>query len=127
MNKLINGRRIEIPIKEHLGIINAVNKNHAQKRYAGMTALLHELDECIPSPQTTEQALAEKELAKLIEQWLRSLSPEDRTLFMQRYWYGTPLQILAARQSTVPGKLSGRLYRLRRELKAALEKEGVAL
>lgn len=107
--------------------INLWNKNHAQKRYAGMTALLHELEECIPAAQTTEQALAEKELARLIERWLHTLSPEERILFVHRYWYGVPLQELAARQGTVPGRIAGKMHRLRRDLKSVLEKEGVCL
>ena len=107
--------------------INLWNKNHTQKRYAGMTALLHELEECIPAPQTAQQALEEKELTQLIERWLRSLSPEDRILFVRRYWYGVPLQELAAQQGILPGRLAGRMHRLRRDLKTVLEKEGICL
>ena len=107
--------------------INLWNKNHTQKRYAGMTALLHELEECIPAPQTAEQSLEEKELTQLIERWLRSLSPEDRILFVRRYWYGVPLQELAAQQGILPGKLAGRMHRLRSALKTVLEREGICL
>ena len=105
--------------------INLWNKNHAQKRYAGMTELLHELEECISAPQTVEQALDEKELAGYIDRWLRSLDRDDRTLFVRRYWLGTPLNELAEELHIPPGKLAGRMYRLRIDLKTVLEKEGV--
>lgn len=41
--------------------LNLWNKNHRQKRYAGMTELLSELEDCIPSPQTVEREIEEKE------------------------------------------------------------------
>ena len=102
-------------------------RNRAQKRYAGMTELLSELEECIPSPQTVEQAVEEKELAAHISVWLRTLAPEDRTLFIRRYWEGAELQSLAKEQGISPGKLAQRMYRLRAGLRSALEREGVSL
>ena len=107
--------------------INLWNKNHAQKRYAGMDALLHELEDCIPASQTVQQALDERELATLLENWLYTLSQEDRRLFLQRYWYGVPLQELAAEQGVAPNKLAGQMYRLRKALQSTLEKEGILL
>ena len=46
--------------------LNLWNKNHAQKRYAGMTLLLTELEDCIPAPQTVEREIEEKELTGLL-------------------------------------------------------------
>lgn len=106
---------------------NLWNKNHAQKRYAGMNALLSELEDCIPSPKTVEREIEEKELTEIIDRWLRSIEQEDRTLFVRRYWNGIALKELAREQSVSPGRLAQRMYRLRLSLKAALEKEGVHL
>lgn len=92
-----------------------------------MDALLHELEDCIPASQTVQQALDERELATLLENWLYTLSQEDRRLFLQRYWYGVPLQELAAAQGVAPNKLTGRMYRLRKALQSTLEKEGILL
>lgn len=103
------------------------NKNHTLKRYAGMTELLSELEECIPAPQTVEREIEEKELSGYIGSWLRSLKQEDRILFVRRYWNGEPLKSLAKEQGILPAKLAQRMYRLRGNLKAALEKEGVSL
>lgn len=107
--------------------LNLWNKNHAQKRYAGMTELLRELEDCIPSSQTVGQEIEEKELTEQIDRWLRSLDRADRILFVRRYWNGAALRDLAKEQGIPPGRLSQRMYRLRMSLKAALEKEGIHL
>lgn len=107
--------------------INLWNKNHAQKRYNGMTELLSELEDCIPSAATVEEELEEKELSAIIDAWLRTLKREDRVLFVRRYWNGTPLQELAGEWHIAPGKLAQKMFRLRNSLRLALEKEGVCL
>lgn len=107
--------------------LNLWNRNHAQKRYAGMAELLSELEDCLPSPQTLERKLEEKELSEQINAWLLSLSREDRVLFVRRYWNGAALRDLAAERKLDPAKLAQRMYRLRGSLKSALEKEGIAL
>lgn len=58
----------------------------AQKRYAGMDALLSELDDCVPAPQTVEQVLDAMELTRHIESWLGTLPERERRLFVRRYW-----------------------------------------
>lgn len=107
--------------------INLWERNRAQKRYTGMTELLAELEECIPSPQTVEQTLEEQELAGHISAWLRTLEQDDRVLFVRRYWEGAELQSLAKERGIPPGKLAQRMYRLRGDLKALLERKGVSL
>ena len=107
--------------------LNLWNKQHAQKRDAGMTELLSELEDCIPSSQSVEREIEERELTELLNRWLRSLSREDRALFVRRYWNGETLGELAAEQGSTPQKLAQRMYRLRRGLKTALEKEGVRI
>jgi len=107
--------------------LNLWNKNHAQKRYAGMTELLSELEDCIPSSQTVEREVEEKELTEYIDRWLRSLDREDRILFVRRYWNGIALSELAKEQAVSPGKLAQRMYWLRHRLKTALEKEGIRI
>ena len=104
--------------------VNRYQKEHAQKR-GGMKLLLSELEECVPSPQSIETQLQEKELTEFLNCWLKGLPQKDRVLFVRRYWYGLPLQELAAGQNA--HALAQRMYRLRQSLKAALEKEGYSL
>ncbi len=104
--------------------LNRWNRDHAQKRYGGAAALLSELEDCLPAPSGVERELESKELSAAVDRWLRTLSKEDRTAFLRRYWYGVPLQDLAEERGEAPAKLAQRMLRLRRGLKKALKKEG---
>lgn len=105
--------------------INRLNEKRAQKR--GGDRLLCELSDCIPSPGGIEEEIESAELTEIINNWLRSLPHDERVIFMRRYWFGDSLKSLAEKCSTTPDKLAGRIYRLRRKLKSALEKEGVSV
>lgn len=105
--------------------INRWHEGRARKRGGGM--LLHELSDCIPSPACVETEVEAAGLSEVIDQWLRSLSRDDRVLFLRRYWFGDSLKDLASTRGTTPDKLAGRLFRLRQKLKAALEKEEMGL
>lgn len=107
--------------------INLWRKNHCQKRYAGMEQILDELEDCIPSPETVELQIEEKELTQVINAWLTSLCRDDRVLFVRRYWNGETVNELAEEIGTGSKKLARRMYSLRQKLKAVLEKEGYLL
>jgi RNA polymerase sigma factor (sigma-70 family) len=107
--------------------LNLWNRNHRQKRYNGMAAILEELEDCVPAGETVETNVEARELSALIGRWLRTLKKEDRILFVRRYWNGLSLGELAQESGIAPAALAQRLYRLRSKLKAALEKEGVNL
>ena len=49
----------------HLAL-NRWERDHAQKRYGGMTSLLSELEDCVPAPKTVEGELEDQELSRLI-------------------------------------------------------------
>lgn len=105
--------------------INRWYKNRSQKRGGGAVVLLSELTECLPSQNSVEAVTDGKEIVRLIEDWLRSLSVQERVLFLRRYWYGYDLEALARENAVTVNKISGQLYRLRQKLKIQLEKEGV--
>ena len=99
----------------------------SQKRGEGMDLLLTELEDCVPSPHSTEAAFDARETAAAIDRWLRTLRREDRVAFVRRYWYGERVDALAGLLGCTPGQMAGRLFRLRRKLRLALEQEGVIL
>ena len=103
------------------------NREHRQKRDAGLTTLLSELGDCLPSPDTVERTLEEKELSAAIDGWLAGLSRIDRQLFLRRYWYGVSLQDLARERKLPPARLAQKMLRLRQSLRNALEKEEIGL
>ena len=105
--------------------ISRYRANHAKKRYDGITALLSELEECIPSNNSTEKTVELKLLTEIIEKWLTTLSKDDRALFLRRYWYGDAVKTLAKENGSTESQMAKKMFRLRNALKAVLEQEGI--
>lgn len=107
--------------------INRWHEQRAKKRNSSAELLISELSDCVPAMQTVETVIETKELAKVIDCWLSTLSTDNRILFLRRYWFGDTVNSLAKECGTSANKLAGRLFRLRQSLKIALEKEGLSL
>ena len=108
--------------------INRYHANRAAKRGGGETALaLEELSQCIPAPAGVEDTLAEKELAQLLNRFVRSLPETQRQVFLLRYWYLEPVKVTAKRFGFSESKVKSMLQRTRNKLKRELEKEGIFL
>lgn len=99
----------------------------AKKRYSGMEVMLSELEECIPAHADVERIVEASELAELISEWLESLSKRDCALFVKRYWFGEKVQDLALAAGITEAQMAQLMLKLRRSLKATLEKKGVAI
>lgn len=100
--------------------IHYVKHNTAQKR-GSMTVLLDELEECIPDPRWECDA---EHLKELLRKFVHSLSPEDRTVFLRRYWYGDTIEELSASTGETHSKITGMLFRTRKKLRKYLKTEG---
>lgn len=107
--------------------INRWHEQRAKKRYNGIELLLSELSDCVPSAQTVETEIETKELGKVINSWLSTLTTDNRVLFLRRYWFADTVDSLAKECGTSANIMAGRLYRLRLSLKTALEKEDIWL
>ena len=105
--------------------INRWNREHAQKRDAGITDLLQELEDCIPATRDVESEIEDAELGRILSRWLRTLTKDDRILFVRRYWDGIPLQDLAAERGVPAGRLAQKMHRLRGSLRKTLKQEGI--
>ena len=107
--------------------LNMIERDQATKRSGDrFKALIDEIDECVPSPETVEGAAEDREIAECINGWLRSLPRADRTLFVRRYWYGESVADLAKERGVPAQRVTQKLLRLRRALRRALEKEGIS-
>ena len=94
----------------------------AAKRGGKQLALaLTELEEAIPSGGSVADDLA---LADLLDRFLAGLSPEDRKIFLRRYWYMLSVREIARGMGLGESKVKMSLLRSRRTLKAQLEREG---
>ena len=102
-------------------------RNHAQKRAFGLETLLSELDDCVPSVENTEYIAEAAELGRFIGEWLKTQPPRDRVFFRRRYLLGESLAEIAQDEHEKPQRISKRLFRMRKSLKEALEKEDFIL
>lgn len=97
----------------------------AYKRGGGEVSLaLEELDACISSGESTEQAFEKKELLRCINRFLDDLPDTQRNIFVCRYWYLDPVQQIADRYGFTLSKTASILRRTREKLCNHLKKEG---
>ena len=96
----------------------------AEKRGGGEIALvLNELSDCIPSNQNVEHEVEAAELSRQIDNFVMSLSPMERRVFICRYWYFDPISEIAKRFGFSKSKVKMILHRQRRRLLNRLERE----
>ena len=108
--------------------INRYEKRNTEKRGEGELPLaLHELAECIPSIENTENTVIQGELVRILEQFLSELPTEPRKMFMRRYWYLSSIKEIARDFHMKENNVRIILFRARGKLKKILEQEGVEL
>ncbi len=89
--------------------------------------MLSELEDCIPSAVGVEQAFDETLLVDAINRFLREQPAQKRNIFIHRYWYLYPIRQIAGSFGMSESKAASLLFRMRNELKAQLEKEGIII
>ena len=107
--------------------IDCWRRKNRQKRDAGLEVLLGELEDCLPAASDPQHLTEEREVAQVISRWLDTLPREEQVLFLRRYWYGEPVALLAEGFRWTPNHMAQKLRRLRLELRAVLEKEGISV
>lgn len=99
---------------------------NAQKRGGGEAALaLDELSQCVSGQPGIEDAMVQKEVIAGLNRFLASLSEDERTVFLCRYWYVNSMEEIARKTGFSLGKVKSMLYRTRKKLAANLQKEGL--
>ena len=91
--------------------------NTAIKRNSTYDVAMEELESCLSSPETIESEIALKELTHIIENFLDSLSTENRVIFLRRYWFSDTYSDIAARVGMTEKNVSVRLTRIREKLR----------
>ena len=98
---------------------------HRDKRGSGqMNLVLEELEECVSGQSDPESQLAGKELAEEIDRFLKTLPKEKRYLVILRYWNAESIPALAKRFAMSENNVSVTLNRIRKKLKAHLDRAG---
>ena len=99
-------------------------KMKAKKRGEGQIPLiLDELSEVISSDFDLENELMYRELLGVLNCFLKNLSDEDRTIFLQRYFYAMSIKEIASNSNYKYNNLVVKFHRLREKLKSMIESE----
>ena len=101
-----------------------LEKRTARKRSAELVELTVEMELCIPDPGSVEER-SDDELGRLLDEFLASLAPEQRMIFLRRYWFADSISEIALRLGISESKVKTSLHRMRNRLKKHLEQEGI--
>lgn len=89
----------------------------AIKRNSTYDVAMEELDACLSSASSVEDEIEAKELARIIESFLDTLSSENRVIFLQRYWFSDSYSDIAKKVGISEKSVSVRLSRIRRKMR----------
>lgn len=104
--------------------LKKIDWRNAQKRKAEVVTLTQEMESCIPDP-SRELEMEERELGRILDAFLRTMTPENRMVFMRRYWYVDTIAEIAARYGLSESAVQMRLNRTKNKLASFLAKEGI--
>ena len=85
---------------------------------------LSELEGCLPSGGGVEDEVA---LSDMVNGFLSGLKPNERIIFMKRYWALCSVKEIAQWGRMSESKVTSMLFRTRKKLRDYLVKEGVSL
>ena len=103
---------------------NRLDWRLAAKRNAEVVTLTQELEMCIPDSRQGGE-IDRRELRRVLETFLDSLSKESRLIFLRRYLYVDTVAEIAARYGISESKVKTQLHRTRAKLHTYLAKEGI--
>ena len=96
---------------------NKFKHTHADKRGGSvLPAVLDELNDCVSGRSNVEKEIEYKELIKAINDFLDTLSPQKRSIFICRYWYTDSISSIALQHGMKENAVSMTLNRLRLKL-----------
>ncbi len=95
-------------------------RKEAAKRSSRCTTAMEEIEAWIADPNTVEAEIEAKELARVIADFLDTLSLENRVIFIRRYWFSDRVKDIAAFVGLSEKNISVRLTRIRMKMKQYL-------
>ena len=90
------------------------------QRFTCLRASSSGIEACIAAPNTVEAEIEAKELARIIEAFLDTLTTENRVIFMRRYWFSDSYKDIAEFMGLSEKNISVRLTRIREKMKQYL-------
>ena len=104
--------------------LKRIDWQKAKKRNAEVVTLTQEMENCIPDTYRDMEA-DERELGRILDAFLRTLTPENQMVFLRRYWYVDTIAEIAVRYGISESAVQMRLKRTRSKLAMYLAKEGI--
>lgn len=95
-------------------------RKEAAKRNSIYTIAMQEIEACIADQKTAEDEIEARELACIIEDFLDTLTLENRVIFMRRYWFADSYKDIAEFVGLSEKNISVRLTRIREKMKQYL-------
>lgn len=105
--------------------LHAYYKKKAVKRGSEYTVAMEEIEACLAGSETVEGEIETRELARAVEEFLQTLTRENRVLFMRRYWFADSYREIAQRTGLPEKTVSVRLTRIRQTLRTYLKQKEV--
>lgn len=100
-------------------------RKEAAKRSGHYTIALAEIEGCIADQKTVEDEIEARELARIIEAFLDTLTEKQRIIFMRRYAYADTYADIAKRVGISEKNVSVRLTLIRQKMKQYLIEQEV--
>lgn len=106
--------------------IDTYRRNNAKKRGNGeYEVIADELGEVLVSKDNVEAVVDDIAIKNALNQFLEKSPVNNRKIFMRRYWYMSSIKEIARDFSLSESNVKMTLLRMRNDLKAFLEKEGI--
>ena len=106
--------------------LHRIARSQAQKRTAELVRLTEEMETCLPDGAAGRDFEA-VELGEILSAFLRTQSPQNRMLFIRRYFLAEPVRECAGHLGVSVSSAESALFRTRNRLRAYLEKEGIGV
>ena len=100
-------------------------RKEAAKRSGHYTIALAEIEGCIADQKTVEDEIEARELARIIEAFLDTLTEKQRIIFMRRYAYADTYADITKRVGISEKNVSVRLTLIRQKMKQYLIEQEV--
>lgn len=105
--------------------LNRFRKNEAKKRGGGTADIVFdEIGEIISGSDNPEEKFERKEIIGAVNEFLRTLPEEKRSIFICRYWYFDSIEDIAARFGKKESGIYSSLERTRKNLRKYLSERG---
>lgn len=105
--------------------MNRYEYYRAEKRNVAVTEVFEELGEMVAEGSQVEDRYQAEELGRAISRFLWSKDRKKRGIFVARYYFAASVKEIARAFGVSSPAVKTALFRMRKELKAYLEKEGL--